>query len=60
MGVYQSMDCNSNLGHEYFLSCLQKSFMNYLLLTHTTFMSILEAVFLVNIITHTDTVAIPG
>ena len=56
--ICQAMDCNSNLGHEYILSGLQNSFMNYLLLTHTTFIRLLEAVFLVNVITHTDTVAI--
>jgi len=52
------MDYNSNLGQEYILSGLQNSFMNYLLLTHTNFICILEAVFLVNVITRTVTVAI--
>ena len=58
IGVRQSIDCNSNLGHKYILIRLSNSFMHYLLLTHTTFMCKMEAVFLVNVITHTDTAAI--
>jgi len=52
------MDCNSYLGHKYILSGLWNSFMNYLLLIHTTFVHLLEGVFLVNVITGTDTVTI--
>jgi hypothetical protein len=56
-GVCQSMDCNSNFHYEDIqVDCETVSLITYY--QHTTFIHLLEAVFLVNAITHSDTVAI--